>query len=100
MGEPWVGGPATFYRGVLVAQRGQWIGWRHAFHGGGGGWLAGCAVRAASLVGGLFGLWVWLRSDVPNFLSLLFFLFFFLCRQSPLSRFGTREATLTYRMFK
>ena len=64
------------------------------------GWLAGCAVHAAGLVMELFGLWVWLRSDVPNFLSLLFFLFFFLCGQSPLSRFGTREATRTYRMFK
>ena len=70
------------------------------FPWGGGGWLAGCAVRAASPVVGVVGLWVWLRSDVPNFLSLLFFLFFFLCRQSPLSRFRTREATLTYRMFK
>ena len=45
MGEPWVGGPATFYRGVLVAQRGQWIGWRHAFHGGRGG-VAGWLRRA------------------------------------------------------
>ena len=96
MGEPWVGGPATFYRGVLVAQWGQWIGWRHAFHGAGvAGWL-----RLACGESGRGVVWVWLRSDVPNFLSLLFFLFFFLCRQSPLSRFGTREATLTYRMFK
>ena len=94
VGGPWMGGPAAFCRGGAGGLAGGVLSIGVA------GWLAGCAVRVAGLVMGLFGLWVWLRSAVPNFLSLLFFLFFFLCGQSRLSRFGTRLAPLIYRICK